>query len=79
MTAWAGMCGAVPRAIALVDDSGDRPRLRYVFDIFRHRHAGTFPHPPGYGSCDERHIEPVSAMLERNYDVGSNDPGPATG
>ena len=30
MTAWAGMCGAVPKGIALVDDSGDRPRLRYV-------------------------------------------------
>ena len=60
------------KGIALVDDSGDRPRLRYVFDI---SDTGTREHSrtPWLWQLEERHIEPVSAMLERNYDVGSND------
>ena len=60
------------KGIALVDDSGDRPRLRYVFDI---SDTGTREHSrtPWLWQLEERHVEPVSAMLERNYDVGSND------
>ena len=59
------------KGIALVDDSGDRPRLRYVFDI---SDTGTREHSrtPWLWQLEERHIGPVSAMLERNYDVGSN-------
>ena len=60
------------KGIALVDDSGDRPRLRYVFDI---SDTGTREHSrtPWLWQLEERHIGPLSAMLERNYDVGSND------
>ena len=69
---WAGMCGAVPRGIALVDDSGDRPRLRYVFDI---SDTGTREHSrtPWLWQLEEQHIEPVSAMLERNYGIAGDD------
>ena len=35
------------KGIALVDDSGDRPRLRYVFDI---SDTGNIPALPGCGS-----------------------------
>lgn len=54
------------KGIALVDDSGDRPRLRYVFDI---SDTGTREHSrtPWLWQLEEQHIGPVSAMLERNY------------
>ena len=60
------------KGIALVDDSGDRPRLHYVFDI---SDTGTREHSrtPWLWQLEERHIGPVSAMLEHNYDVSSND------
>ena len=60
------------KGIALVVDSGDRPRLRYVFDI---SDTGTREHSrtPWLWQLEERHIGPLSAMLERNYDVSSND------
>ena len=60
------------KGIALVDDSGDRPRLRYVFDI---SDTGTREQSrtPWLWQLEERHIGPLSAMLERNYDVSSND------
>ena len=60
------------KGIALMDDSGDRPRLRYVFDI---SDTGTREHSrtPWLWQLEERHIGPLSAMLERNYDVSSND------
>ena len=60
------------KGIALVDDSGDRPRLRYVFDI---SDTGTREHSrtPWLWTMNEEHTAPVMAMLERNYDVGGND------
>jgi len=60
------------KGIALVDDSGDRLRLRYVFDI---SDTGTRPNSrtPWLWRLEKQHIGPVSAMLERNYDVSSND------
>ena len=60
------------KGIALVDDSGDRPRLRYVFDI---SDTGTREHSrtPWLWTLNEEHTAPVMAMLERNYDVGGND------
>ena len=60
------------KGIALVDDSGDRPRLRYVFDI---SDTGTREHSrtPWLWTMEERHLMPVSAMLERNYGIGGND------
>ena len=60
------------KGIALVDDSGDRPRLRYVFDI---SDTGTREHSrtPWLWQLEEQHIEPVSAMLERNYGIAGED------
>ena len=60
------------KGIALVDDSGDRPRLRYVFDI---SDTGTREHSrtPWLWKMGEEHAAPVMAMLERNYDVGGGD------
>ena len=60
------------KGIALVDDSGDRPRLRYVFDI---SDTGTREHSrtPWLWQLEEQHIGPVSAMLERNYGVTGDD------
>ena len=60
------------KGIALVDDSGDRPRLRYVFDI---SDTGTREHSrtPWLWQLEEQHIGPVSAMLERNYGVAGED------
>ena len=56
------------KGIALVDDSGDRPRLRYVFDI---SDTGTRPNSrtPWLWQLEKQHIGPVSAMLERSYGV----------
>ncbi|EGN32949.1 hypothetical protein HMPREF0994_05508 [Lachnospiraceae bacterium 3_1_57FAA_CT1] len=60
------------KGIALVDDSGDRPRLRYVFDI---SDTGTREHPrtPWLWQLEERHLDSVQAMLERTYDVSGDD------
>ena len=60
------------KGIALVDDSGDKPRLRYVFDI---TDTGTREHSrtPWLWKLEEQHIGPVSAMLERTYEVGGDD------
>ena len=60
------------KGIALVDDSGERPRLRYVFDI---SDTGTREHSrtPWLWTMNEEHTAPVMAMLERNYDVGGGD------
>ena len=60
------------KGIALVDDSGDRPRLRYVFDI---SDTGTREHSriPWLWTMNDEHTAPVMAMLERNYDVSGGD------
>ena len=60
------------KGIALVDDSGDRPRLRYVFDI---SDTGTREHSrtPWLWQLEERHLDSVQAMLERTYDVSGED------
>ena len=60
------------KGIALVDDSGDKPRLRYVFDI---SDTGTREHSrtPWLWQLEEQHIEPVSAMLEQNYGLAGDD------
>ena len=62
------------KGIALVDDSGDRPRLRYVFDI---SDTGTREHSrtPWLWKMEERHIDSISAMLESRYGVGGGDLG----
>ena len=60
------------KGIALVDDSGDRLRLRYVFDI---SDTGTREHSrtPWLWQLEDQHIGPVSAMLERNYGIAGED------
>ncbi len=60
------------KGIALVDDSGDRPRLRYVFDI---SDTGTREHSrtPWLWTMNEEHTAPVMAMLEGNYGVGGEE------
>ena len=60
------------KGIALVDDSGDRPRLRYVFDI---SDTGTREHSrtPWLWQLEEQHMIPVEAMLERTYGIGGDD------
>ena len=66
------------KGIALVDDSGDRPRLRYVFDI---SDTGTREHSrtPWLWQLEEHHLDSVQAMLERTYDVsGENLAGQLT-
>ena len=57
------------KGIALVDDSGDRPRLRYVFDI---ADTGTRPNSrhPYLWNMEPEHTIPVLNMLERRYDIG---------
>ena len=60
------------KGIALVDDSGDRSRLRYVFDI---SDTGTRKHSrtPWLWQLKQQHRDSVSAMLERNYEVSGDD------
>lgn len=60
------------KGIALVDDSGDRPRLRYVFDI---ADTGTREHSrtPWLWQLGEQHKDSISAMLERTYEVSGDD------
>ena len=60
------------KGIALVDDSDDKPRLRYVFDI---SDTGTREHSrtPWLWQLEKQHIWPVSAMLERNYGVAGDN------
>ena len=60
------------KGIALVDDSGDKPRLRYVFDI---TDTGTREHSrtPWLWKMEEAYQEPVSAMLEHTYEVGGDN------
>ena len=62
------------KGIALVDDSGDRPRLRYVFDI---SDTGTREHSRTpwlwHAERGTAHRACVMAMLERNYDVSGGD------
>ena len=55
-----------------MDGFGDRPRLRYVFDI---SDTGTREHSrtPWLWTMNEEHTAPVMAMLERNYDVSGGD------
>ncbi|EFE14209.1 MutS domain I protein [Clostridium sp. M62/1] len=60
------------KGIALVDDSGDKLHLRYVFDI---SDTGTREHSrtPWLWKMEEPYQEPVSAMLERTYEVSGED------
>ena len=57
--------------IALLDESGNKPRLRYVFDI---SDTGTRKNSrdPWLWKLDDRFITHVSAMLEQNFKAADN-------
>ena len=60
------------KGIALIDSSGEKPRLRYVFDVAdtgRTEQART----PYLWEYREEHADAVSAMLESRYDVSGEN------
>ncbi len=60
------------KGIALIDTSGDKPRLRYVFDVADTggRTGSRLVH---LWELRPEHIDSVTAMMERNYDVSGKD------
>ena len=60
------------KGIALLDDAGDRLRLRYVFDL---ADTGTRSNSrdPWLWTLEDRHRIPVAAMLERRYGTAATD------
>ena len=60
------------KGIALMDTSGDWPRLRYVFDI---SDTGTRERSrtPWLWTLEEQYMPSITAMLERNYEIAGND------
>ena len=62
------------KGIALLDERGDKLRLRYVFDV---ADTGTRENSrtPWLWTMEDQHIVPIMAMLERNYGVGGADLG----
>jgi N12 class adenine-specific DNA methylase len=60
------------KGIALIDTSGDRERLRYVFDV---SDTGTRPNSRSLNLWElrEKHIPTVSSMLEKNYGVPAGE------
>ena len=62
-------CGS--KGIALLDDTGDRLRLRYVFDL---ADTGTRQNSrdPWLWTLEDRHGIPVKAMLERRYGTAAD-------
>lgn len=60
------------KGIALIDSSGEKPRLRYVFDVSdtgRTEQART----PYLWEYREEHADAVSSMLESRYDVSGEN------
>ena len=59
------------KGIALLDDTGDRLRLRYVFDL---ADTGTRSNSrdPWLWKLEDRHGIPVKAMLERRYGTAAD-------
>ena len=56
------------KGIALIDSSGERPRLRYVFDV-SDTGGREFPKSRYLWEYREEHTDAVSAMLESRYGV----------
>ena len=59
------------KGIAIIDATGDKPRLRYVFDV---ADTGGRDNSRNVNLWEYRseHIDAVTAMLERNYDVSGS-------
>ncbi len=60
------------KGIALIDASGDKPRLRYVFDI-ADTGGGENSRRPFLWELRQEHEAPITAMLEREYEVSGAD------
>ena len=60
------------KGIALIDASGDKPRLRYVFDV-SDTGGGENSRRPFLWELKDEHEDAVSAMLEREYEVSGVD------
>ena len=56
------------KGIALIDSSGERPRLRYVFDV-SDTGGREFPKSRYLWEYREEHADAISAMLESRYGV----------
>jgi N12 class adenine-specific DNA methylase len=63
------------KGIALMDDSGDRPALRYVFDISDTEPAREDARVPFLWELREEHHAPVMEYLAKTYDNVENDLG----
>ena len=63
------------KGIALVDDSGDQPRLRYVFDVSDTGILGERSRTPWLWQLEKPHLAPVQAILEDRYEVTGDDLG----
>ena len=60
------------KGIALIDTTGDKPRLRYVFDV-SDTGGGENSRRPFLWELKQEHTDTVTAALERAYDVSGND------
>lgn len=60
------------KGIALLDDSGGKPRIRYVFDLSDTVAMNEQSRTPWLWELEEKHMVPVTAMLERTYGIGGN-------
>lgn len=60
------------KGIALIDTTGDKPRLRYVFDVADTGGRGN-SRSVALWELNKEHTDSVTAMLERNYDVSGRD------
>ena len=60
------------KGIALIDPSGDKPRLRYVFDV-SDTGGRENSRRPFLWELNPEHADAVSAMLEREYEVSGTD------
>ena len=62
------------KGIALLDENGDMPHLRYVFDV-ADTGARENSRTPWLWTMEDHHVIPIMAMLQRSYGVGGNDLG----
>lgn len=63
------------KGIALIDNSGERPRLRYVFDIADTEDGRRNPRRPFLWELREEHLPPVKEALIKSYDSMEGDLG----
>ncbi|MDD3513515.1 MAG: hypothetical protein PHV21_05895, partial [Synergistaceae bacterium] len=60
------------KGIALIDTGGDKPRLKYVFDV-SDTGGRENSRRPFLWKLNPKHADAVSAMLEREYEVSGTD------